>query len=85
MGRVLFFVVLGLVAWVFYKAWVRRSQPGPKVGKTQDQPGLSRKTEEEILACQHCGAYTPLSEGVMLQGRFYCGLEHAKASGERVL
>jgi hypothetical protein len=36
------------------------------------------------MPCQHCGAYSPMSEGVMMQGRFYCGMEHAKAAGEKV-
>ena len=40
--------------------------------------------KEAIYPCKHCGAYSPLSSGVMVEGRFYCGLAHAKAEGEKV-
>ncbi|HEX4842150.1 MAG TPA: PP0621 family protein [Limnobacter sp.] len=84
MGRILFFVGLAIVVWVVWKAWQRKqldNQPGVKA---QQKGNLGRKQQEEILPCRHCGAYSPLSEGVMMQGRFYCGLEHAKAEGEKV-
>ncbi|WP_306480720.1 PP0621 family protein [Limnobacter sp.] len=84
MGRILFFLGLALLAWILFKSW-QRKQLGEKPGVDVKQKGnLGRKTQEEILPCQHCGAYSPMSEGVMMQGRFYCGLEHAKAAGEKV-
>ena len=84
MGRILFFIGLALVALILFKNW-QRKQLGEKPGAKPKQTGnLGRKTQEEILPCQHCGAYSPVTEGVMMQGRFYCGIEHAKAAGEKV-
>lgn len=85
MGRILFFLVLAAVAWIAYKSWARKrdgNQP-PRVPK--GAPGsLNSNEKEAIYPCKHCGAYSPLSSGVMVEGRFYCGLAHAKAEGEKV-
>lgn len=86
MGRILFFIGLAIVAYFLFKSWQRKQldQEGQPAVKAKQKGNLGRKTQEEILPCQHCGAYSPMSEGVMMQGRFYCGMEHAKAAGEKV-
>jgi len=80
MGRILFFILLGAVAWLVYKSWSAK-----QLTKDADKPSLPGRNEEAaILSCKHCGAFAPMSEGVMLQGRFYCSKAHAKAGGERL-
>lgn len=85
MGRILFFLLLAAVALVVYKSWSRKSAGQgttrvPKGGKGQ----LNQSEQESIYPCKHCGSYSPLSQGVMIEGRFYCGVAHAKAEGEKV-
>jgi hypothetical protein len=84
MGRLLFFLGLVVFVWFFFKSWQRKQLDKKTDSNTQQKGSFSRKTEEEIRPCLYCGAYSPLSEGLMMQGRFYCGLEHAKAAGEKV-
>lgn len=85
MGRILFFLALAVVAWVIFKSWKRKQLDANKPGVgTQQKDNIGRKVQEEILPCKHCGAYSPMSEGVVMQGRFYCGMEHARLAGEKV-
>ncbi|MCR2746119.1 PP0621 family protein [Limnobacter parvus] len=84
MGRILFFLGLALVAWMIFKSWQRKQLDEKPSDKPKQKSSLGRKSQEEIMPCQHCGAYSPMSEGVLMQGRFYCGMEHAKAAGEKV-
>lgn len=84
MGRILFFLGMGLLAWALFKGWQRRRLGEKSSLNAQQKRNIDRKYREEIMPCQHCGAYSPLAEGVMMQGRFYCGVEHAKAAGEKV-
>ena len=81
MGRILFFVLLGLLAVVFFKSWQRKQlgQSGRSKGQLPKTP-----SEETILQCRHCNSFAPLSCGVMIEGRFYCQTAHAKEAGERL-
>lgn len=81
MGRILFFVLLALLAVVVYKTLKRRS-----IDRESGQAGqLPRDNRPaDIRPCRHCGAYTPVEAGVMLEGRFYCSRDHAQASGEKI-
>jgi hypothetical protein len=83
MGRVLFFVVLALFVCLFFQRWQRGKYKKNHI-KTDQSHQDCRKLEQDVLPCLHCGVYCPLSSGVMLQGRFYCGLEHAKSAGEQI-
>ncbi len=80
MGRILFFVLLALVAVVIYKTLKRRN-----VERDAGSNQLPRDNRPaDIRPCRHCGAYTPVEAGVMLEGRFYCGREHAAQAGEKI-
>ena len=83
MGRILFFLALGFLAVLLFKSWQRKQQ-GPRTPKRPEAGRPLDHSQQSILPCAHCNAYSPLAEGVMMQGRFYCGLEHAKAAGEKV-
>ncbi len=79
MGRILFFIVLGLVVYVFFKSW-QRKQLGDSPSKGGALPRVPQ--EQTIYQCRQCGSYAPLNEGVMIEGRFYCQAEHARQAGE---
>lgn len=81
MGRILFFVLLALLAVVIYKTLKRRNLERDGGGSNQ-LPRDNRPAD--IRPCRHCGAYTPVEAGVMLEGRFYCGREHAAQAGEKI-
>ncbi|MDX1668649.1 MAG: PP0621 family protein [Limnobacter sp.] len=83
MGRILFFVALGLLGWWLFKSWQRKQEEPDEVEHSK-RTGLKDHSEQSVLPCKHCGAYSPLDVGVMLEGRFYCNLEHARANGEKV-
>lgn len=80
MGRILFFVLLALLAVVVYKTLKRRGL------NNQSKDGQLPRDDRPlaIQPCRHCGAYTPIEAGVMLEGRFYCSRDHARAAGETV-
>jgi uncharacterized protein len=78
MSRIIFFLILALVVWVVIGAYQRRHlRPQSKSSAT---PG--KASEAQVLPCLHCGAYAPVSEGVLIQGRYYCSKEHAQIRGE---
>lgn len=83
MGRILFFLVLAAFIYMFFLHWNRKRYKKNHF-EAHQTPEECRKLEQDVLPCGHCGVYSPLSSGVMLQGRFYCGLEHAKSAGEQI-
>lgn len=83
MGRILFFLILAGVAYIVFKSWQRKQVSG--AGGSSSREKVSHNPREVIYPCNHCGAYSPLSEGVMLQGRFYCSADHAKLAGEKIV
>lgn len=83
MGRLLFFGALALLVYWVIKSWQRKQDEPEPVERTKKE-SIKNKKEESVLQCRHCGAYSPLDLGVMLEGRFYCNLDHARASGEKV-
>lgn len=81
MGRILFFVLLALLAVVVYKTLKRRQVDASRQSGSQ-LPRDNRPAD--IRPCRHCGAYTPINAGILMEGRFYCSREHAQAEGERI-
>jgi ABC-type nickel/cobalt efflux system permease component RcnA len=81
MGRIVFFLIAFGGAWLFFRSWQRKALKKHH-SSTHQHPDSCRKTEQEVLPCLHCGVYSPMSTGLMQEGRFYCGVEHAKAAGE---
>ena len=84
MGRFLLFLFFALLGWFAWKVWRLTRWLKKRVSGAQQNEHLSRNVEEEILPCQHCGVYSPVSAGVTVEGHFYCGREHAEAAGKRV-
>jgi uncharacterized protein len=67
MSRLLFWVLLGVVAYVALKRWARPVSRQPRSG---DAPS------EAIVSCAACGLNLPQSEAHARDGRWYCSREH---------
>ncbi|MFN7835562.1 MAG: PP0621 family protein [Burkholderiaceae bacterium] len=79
MGRLIFWLVLGSLAWFLFSTWRRRQGDAANpAGKTAEP------ARQVMLPCAHCGAYSPENEGVVVHGRFFCQKPHALAAGERL-
>jgi uncharacterized protein len=74
MGRLLFFVILGLVVYFAFRAWRsgRRSLPGTA------KPGPERSTAEPMVRCAHCGLNVPRSEALADADRWFCSDAHRR-------
>ena len=76
MGRILFWILLGLVVYVAFRWWQRQSQ---RVSRRPPAPPIS----ETMVRCDHCGINVPESEAVTAGGRRFCTAEHRRlATGE---
>jgi len=64
LGKILFFLFLGLVAW-----WLVRGLTKSKLKHDQD-PAKGRV--EDMVACTRCGVNLPRSETREDGGRFFC-------------
>lgn len=82
MGRLLLFLVLVLVAIWLYKSWQRKQSQNEQQdydAKSGVKKGLKGNN---MQPCLYCGTYSAVDVGVMIEGRFYCNLEHARLKGE---
>ncbi|HTT10158.1 MAG TPA: PP0621 family protein [Burkholderiaceae bacterium] len=78
MGRILFWVLLGFVAYVVWRWWNVQQ-------RVQDQRAGEPKptAEEPMVPCDVCGLNVPRSEALAGNGRWYCSDEHRRrASGQ---
>jgi uncharacterized protein len=67
MARLLFWILLGAVAYVALKRWV---SPPPR--RARDPKTAS----ESMVSCAACGLNVPQSEAHCREGRWYCSREH---------
>lgn len=73
MGRILFWLLLGLVAYISYRWW-RIKQLG-----ASGAAGARRKLQAETMVrCEVCGLNVPQSDAVGAAGRWYCGEDHRR-------
>lgn len=74
MARILFFLLLGVAAYVAYRWW-RLKLAAPQ--------RRERVTSEPMVRCEHCGINLPESEAVAAGSRRFCSTEHRRlATGE---
>lgn len=66
MGKLLFWLIVGLLIWLVAKGLARR-----RVGKSQPVAEV-----EDMVRCAVCGVNLPRSEALLSRGRFYCGQAH---------
>ncbi len=81
MGRFLFLLALVVFVIWLYKSW-QRTRNSRNHTHAPHNRSASHQEGGNIQLCLHCGAYSPIEIGVMIEGRFYCSLEHAKLKGE---
>ncbi len=68
MGKLLFFIVIGLVVFLLLKKKLSQRPQGDAPNKTSDI--------ENMVKCAHCGVNLPRSEAIFSQGEFFCTPEH---------
>ena len=75
MGRILFWLALGALAWFAWRAW-RGAQRDPL---PRDAPPPVVPPPEPIVQCAHCGVHLPASEAVRSGDAAYCSATHRDA------
>jgi hypothetical protein len=79
MGRILFFLLLGLVAYVGYRWW-RLQQRAGDAARARDRAGGG--DAETMVRCEICGLNLPQSEALAAPGagggRWFCCEEHRR-------
>jgi uncharacterized protein len=75
MGRILFWILLGLAVYIAYRWWRMQALRTNARGKAA--------RVEAMVRCEHCGLNLPESEAVKLGSRRFCTVEHRRlATGE---
>lgn len=57
---------------------------GPQAPGKDGHPAASRAVSEAMVRCEYCGIHLPRSEALLLQGKTWCGEEHARLGGAQV-
>jgi len=66
MGRILFWLLIAVLAWWFVKGVL-------KATRARDETIASRTTQgEDMVVCARCGVNMPRSEAREEGGRFFC-------------
>jgi uncharacterized protein len=76
MGRIAFFLLLGLALYVGFRLW--RAGQRRDSGRTSSPDG----TGESMVRCEQCGLNVPQSEAVADAGRWYCSEAHRRLGRE---
>lgn len=79
MGRILFFVLLGIAAYVAWR-WVRLQQSRPQDGAARPP---AAPAAEPMVRCAQCGVHLPRSEAITTAGQLYCCEEHRQRGPRR--
>jgi len=69
MSRVLFFVLLAVVAYLFVRSMKRR-------GEGRKAPRPDQSMPEAMVSCATCGLHLPRGEALLLGDRYFCCEEH---------
>ncbi|WP_018151943.1 PP0621 family protein [Leeia oryzae] len=79
MARIIFFLLLAVLAYMLLKriAASSRQAPGEDTSTRERFPASAK--DEDTVRCEECGVYMPRSEALMTQGKFYCDTHRPKA------
>jgi uncharacterized protein len=72
MGRVVFFLLLGIVAYMVWRAMQRRG--GERGASGQEQ----QRVPQAMVSCATCGLHLPRQEALSLGDRYFCCEEHRR-------
>lgn len=75
MGRILFFVLLGIAVWLAWRWWAVSSR------RARRGDAERRNDGERMVRCDLCGLNLPQSEALPLQQRWFCCEEHRQRGG----
>jgi uncharacterized protein len=75
MGRILFFVLLGIGLWLAWRWWTVSAKNAARRGAERRADG------ENMVRCDVCGLNLPQSEALPLQQRWFCCEEHRQRGG----
>ena len=64
MGRILFFLLIGIVLWLLLRNALKARKP--------EAPPAETKQGEDFVACARCGVNLPRSEALKEAGQFRC-------------
>lgn len=71
MSRILFFVLLAIVAYLVVRSMQRR---GGQKRASRPQP----TAPEAMVSCATCGLHLPRTEALLLGDRYFCCEEHRR-------
>lgn len=67
MSRLFFLIAIAALVYLLIKSY-RKNAP------KQDESAA-----EDMVRCAHCGVHFPRSEGIQVQGQFFCSAAHRDA------
>ncbi|HRK56690.1 MAG TPA: PP0621 family protein [Burkholderiaceae bacterium] len=73
MGRIVFLLLLGLVAWLGWRLWLsaRGAGRGARRGDARN--------DEVLVPCAHCGVRLPRTEALPVGDAYFCCTQHRDA------
>jgi uncharacterized protein len=71
MGRILFFLLLAVLAYMLWRSMQRRD-------KTTPPPGSDQPAPQAMVSCATCGLHVPRHEALLLGDRYFCCEEHRR-------
>lgn len=71
MGRILFFLLLAVVAYMVWRSMQRRDKGPPPSSADPQLP-------QAMVSCATCGLHVPRQEALLLGERFFCCEEHRR-------
>ncbi|MGE5337197.1 MAG: PP0621 family protein [Gemmatimonadota bacterium] len=73
MGRIVFWLLAALAAYLGYRWWrIRQHTEAVRDASARDKV-------ESMVCCEVCGLNLPQSEALEAGGHWYCGEEHRRA------
>lgn len=63
---------LFLIALFFFVLWIFRKAKASRSGMRPPTP----RAPERMVKCSYCGVNQPVSESILVHGRFYCCVAH---------
>ena len=76
MGKIIFFLLLGLVVWWLYRGLTRsklkHDDAAAKPSSRVEDGGPPPRGQDQLVACARCGVNLPRSDAREDAGKFFC-------------